>query len=167
MKQTTDHMPVQPTHHQPSHQHSFRCNCSMSSSNKLHSFSHSFWIQLSSPHFPMTPEALLQFQQPQFLFPFYIPGAEFNISPELALHSAFGMPGITGSFLEDLKQQMQQQHQLGQQQQLQLSQQQAQQQASQSQMQQQKAQQQSHKPKAESNHIALSEIQCPEMLKST
>ncbi len=54
---------------------------------------------------------------------------------------------------------MQQQHQLGQQQQLQFSQQQAQQQASQSQMQQQKAQQQSHKPKAESNHIALSEIQ--------
>ncbi|KAJ8279704.1 hypothetical protein COCON_G00067700 [Conger conger] len=78
------------------------------------------------PHFPMTPEALLQFQQPQFLFPFYIPGTEFNLSPELALHSAaFGMPGMTGSFLEDLKQQMQQQHQLGQ---LQLSQQQAQQQ---------------------------------------
>uniref|UniRef100_A0A674ALN8 Zinc finger homeobox 4 n=1 Tax=Salmo trutta TaxID=8032 RepID=A0A674ALN8_SALTR len=68
------------------------------------------------PQFGMTPEALLQFQQPQFLFPFYIPGAEFNLSPELALHSAaaFGMPGLTGSFLEDLKQQMQQQHQLQQ-----------------------------------------------------
>uniref|UniRef100_A0A4W5KHH1 Zinc finger homeobox 4 n=1 Tax=Hucho hucho TaxID=62062 RepID=A0A4W5KHH1_9TELE len=68
------------------------------------------------PQFGMTPESLLQFQQPHFLFPFYIPGAEFNLSPELALHSAaaFGMPGLTGSFLEDLKQQMQQQHQLQQ-----------------------------------------------------
>uniref|UniRef100_A0A8C6WL64 Zinc finger homeobox 4 n=1 Tax=Neogobius melanostomus TaxID=47308 RepID=A0A8C6WL64_9GOBI len=104
------------------------------------------------PHFPMTPEALLQFQQPQFLFPFYIPGAEFNLSPELALQSAaaFGMPGLTGSFLEDLKQQMQQQHQL---QQVQAQQQaQQQQQASQSQKSQQNI-------KSKSESIAVSDVQ--------
>lgn len=83
------------------------------------------------PHFPMTPEALLQFQQPQFLFPFYIPGAEFNLGPDLGLPTSttFGMPGMTGmagSLLEDLKQQIQTQHHVGQTQ-LQLLQQQAQQ----------------------------------------
>ncbi|XP_028924664.1 zinc finger homeobox protein 4 [Ornithorhynchus anatinus] len=34
------------------------------------------------PHFPVTPEALLQFQQPQFLFPFYLPGADFGLGPD-------------------------------------------------------------------------------------
>ncbi|XP_023649003.2 zinc finger homeobox protein 4-like isoform X1 [Paramormyrops kingsleyae] len=94
-----------------------------------------FW-----PHFPVTPEALLQFQQPQFLFPFYIPGTEFSLGPELALHSgALGLPGLPASLLEDLKLQMQQQ--------LQMSQQQA---ASQSQSQQPKVQQQqASKPKPE------------------
>ncbi|XP_056593982.1 zinc finger homeobox protein 4 isoform X1 [Triplophysa dalaica] len=159
MKQTTDHISVQPAHPSAQSQAQLQMQLQHELQQQAAFFQPQFLNPAFFPHFPMTPDALMQFQQPQFLFPFYIPGAEFNISPELALHSAaFGMPGMTGSFLEDLKQQMQQQHQLGQQQQLQLSQQQAQHQASQSQM-QQKAQQLSHRPKTESNHMALSEIQ--------
>ncbi|TSK98492.1 Zinc finger homeobox protein 4 [Bagarius yarrelli] len=159
IKQTPDHVTVQQSHQSTPSPAQLQMQLQHELQQQAAFFQPQFLNPAFFPHFPMTPEALLQFQQPQFLFPFYVPGTEFNLSPELALHSAaFGMPGMTGSFLEDLKQQMQQQHQLGQQQ-LQLSQQQAQQQASQMQQQQQKAQQQSHKPKPEPNHISVSEIQ--------
>uniref|UniRef100_A0AAY4A8J7 Zinc finger homeobox protein 3 n=1 Tax=Denticeps clupeoides TaxID=299321 RepID=A0AAY4A8J7_9TELE len=153
IKQTTDHMPVQPTHQQSQSPAQLQMQLQHELQQQASFFQPQFLNPAFFPHFPMTPEALLQFQQPQFLFPFYIPGTEFNLTPELALHSAaFGMPGMTGSFLEDLKQQMQQ-HQLSQQQ-LQLSQ----QQASQSQLQQQKSQH-SHKPKVEPSSMTIAEIQ--------
>ncbi|XP_041101871.1 zinc finger homeobox protein 4-like [Polyodon spathula] len=160
-KQASDLISTQATHQPPPSPAQLQMQLQHELQQQAAFFQPQFLNPAFLPHFPMTPEALLQFQQPQFLFPFYIPGTEFNLSPELALHSAaFGMPGMTGSLLEDLKQQMQQQHQLGQQQ-LQLLQQQApQQQTSQSQMLHQKQQQQSSKPaKLEQSNIAESEIQ--------
>ncbi|XP_038622462.1 zinc finger homeobox protein 4 [Tachyglossus aculeatus] len=67
------------------------------------------------PHFPVTPEALLQFQQPQFLFPFYLPGADFGLGPDLGPPGASpcALPGPAGSPFEDLKQQLQGQHRGG------------------------------------------------------
>lgn len=61
-------------------------------------------------HFPMTTDALLPLQQQQLLFPFYIPGAEFQLNPEIALgNSALGLAGSsTSSLLEDLKNSAQQ-----------------------------------------------------------
>lgn len=163
---TTEHVSAQPNTHQSAQSSSqLQLQLQHELQQQAAFFQPQFLNPAFFPHFPMTPEALLQFQQPQFLFPFYIPGAEFSINPELALHSAaaFGMPGLTGSFLEDLKQQMQQQHQLQQAQaQQQAQQQQQQNQAShmQAQIQQQKHQQlQNHKSKLESNHVSVSELQ--------
>uniref|UniRef100_A0A1A7W8I8 Zinc finger homeobox 4 n=1 Tax=Iconisemion striatum TaxID=60296 RepID=A0A1A7W8I8_9TELE len=161
---TTDHVSAQTSSHQSAQSSSqLQLQLQHELQQQAAFFQPQFLNPAFFPHFPMTPEALLQFQQPQFLFPFYIPGAEFNINPELALHSAaaFGMPGLTGSFLEDLKQQMQQQHQLQQAQ----AQQQAQQQQNQAshiqpQIQQQKNQQlQNHKSKLEPNPVSVSDIQ--------
>ncbi|KAK7913106.1 hypothetical protein WMY93_013317 [Mugilogobius chulae] len=61
-------------------------------------------------HFPMTTDALLPLQQQQLLFPFYIPGAEFQLNPEISLAtSALGLTGSsTSSLLEDLKNSAQQ-----------------------------------------------------------
>ncbi|XP_055784219.1 zinc finger homeobox protein 4-like isoform X1 [Salvelinus fontinalis] len=161
-KHTTDHVSAQQSHQNAQSQAQLQMQLQHELQQQAAFFQPQFLNPAFYPQFGMTPEALLQFQQPQFLFPFYIPGAEFNLSPELALHSAaaFGMPGLTGSFLEDLKQQMQQQHQLQQAQaQQQLQQQQQQQQASQLQLQQQKKQQlQSHKPKMEPNVVSVSDI---------
>lgn len=66
------------------------------------------------PHFPMTTEALLQLQQqqqqPHLLFPFYIPSAEFQLSPEVSLPVTSGTLTLTGtmgsSLLDDLKVQL-------------------------------------------------------------
>ncbi|XP_018606501.1 zinc finger homeobox protein 4-like isoform X3 [Scleropages formosus] len=114
-----------------------------------------FQHQLINPafwaHFPMTPEALLQFQQSQFLFPFYIPNTEFSFGPEVALHSAtLGIPGKTGPLQQDIKQQLQRQ--------LQMSQQKLQQQETHTQPQQQKTQQPTCKPKVDNNKSVSSEI---------
>lgn len=132
-KQTPEIITAQPTHHLPPRS---PAQIQMQLQHELQQQAAFFQPQFLNPaflpHFPMTPEALLQFQQPQFLFPFYIPGAEFSLGPDLALPSSttFGMPGMTtgmaGSLLEDLKQQIQTQHHVGQTQ-LQLLQQQAQQ----------------------------------------
>lgn len=55
-------------------------------------------------HFPMTTDALLPLQQQQLLFPFYIPGAEFQLNPEISLSNSLGLVGSsTSSLLEDLK----------------------------------------------------------------
>uniref|UniRef100_A0A8C6T0P1 Zinc finger homeobox 3 n=1 Tax=Neogobius melanostomus TaxID=47308 RepID=A0A8C6T0P1_9GOBI len=60
-------------------------------------------------HFPMTTDALLPLQQQQLLFPFYIPGAEFQLNPEISLGaSALGLTGSTSSLLEDIKNSAQQ-----------------------------------------------------------
>ncbi|KAM8876239.1 zinc finger homeobox protein 3 isoform 2-T6 [Synchiropus picturatus] len=85
-------------------------------------------------HFPMTTDALLPLQQQQLLFPFYIPGAEFQLNPEISIaNSALGLGGSsTSSLLEDLKSSAQQAQQSCLQQQLMhhhLQQQQQQQQA--------------------------------------
>lgn len=131
-KQAPELLSAQPTHHPPPRS---PAQIQMQLQHELQQQAAFFQPQFLNPaflpHFPMTPEALLQFQQPQFLFPFYIPGAEFSLGPDLGLPSSatFGMPGMTGmagSLLEDLKQQIQTQHHVGQTQ-LQLLQQQAQQ----------------------------------------
>uniref|UniRef100_A0ACB8EAF9 Zinc finger homeobox protein 3 n=1 Tax=Sphaerodactylus townsendi TaxID=933632 RepID=A0ACB8EAF9_9SAUR len=65
------------------------------------------------PHFPMTTETLLQLQQqqpqPHLLFPFYIPSAEFQLTPEVTLPVTSGTLTLTGagpSLLDDLKVQL-------------------------------------------------------------
>ncbi|TMS09049.1 Zinc finger homeobox protein 4 [Larimichthys crocea] len=85
---TTDHVSAQASSHQ-SAQSSAQMQLQLQHELQQQAafFQPQFLNPAFFPHFPMTPEALLQFQQPQFLFPFYIPGAEFNLSPELALHS--------------------------------------------------------------------------------
>lgn len=71
-------------------------------------------------HFPMPTDALLPLQQQQLLFPFYIPGAEFQLNPEININnSALGLTGSsTSSLLEDLKNSAQQAQQSCLQQQL-------------------------------------------------
>ncbi|XP_061884075.1 zinc finger homeobox protein 3 isoform X1 [Entelurus aequoreus] len=60
-------------------------------------------------HFPMTTDALISLQQQQLLFPFYIPGGEFQLNPEINIsNSALGLTGSTTSLLEDLKNSAQQ-----------------------------------------------------------
>nr|XP_023646473.1 zinc finger homeobox protein 3 isoform X3 [Paramormyrops kingsleyae] len=61
-------------------------------------------------HFPMATEALLPLQHQQLLFPFYIPGAEFQLNHESNLSgTALGMASSsTSSLLEDLKNSAQQ-----------------------------------------------------------
>ncbi|XP_048828787.1 zinc finger homeobox protein 3-like isoform X1 [Brienomyrus brachyistius] len=61
-------------------------------------------------HFPMATEALLPLQQQQLLFPFYIPGAEFQLNPEMNLNSsALSLASASAnSLLEDLKNSAQQ-----------------------------------------------------------
>ncbi|KAJ8272744.1 hypothetical protein GJAV_G00092940 [Gymnothorax javanicus] len=67
-----------------------------------------FW-----PPFPMPPSVLLHFQQPQFLFPFYVPGAEIKLNPDLASQAPIlGLPGMTQTLLEDLRLQQSQLQQL-------------------------------------------------------
>ncbi|KAJ8406901.1 hypothetical protein AAFF_G00291770 [Aldrovandia affinis] len=105
-----------------------------------------FWPPLS-----MSPNVLLQFQQPQFLFPFYLPGAEVKLSPELAQSAFFGLPGMTGSLLEDLTLQQSQFQQLQQQAAINL--------ACDSEVQMQKEQEQTNKPEVEQNDTAISDIQ--------
>ncbi|ELK27508.1 Zinc finger homeobox protein 4 [Myotis davidii] len=129
-KQTPELLSAQPPHHPPQSPAQIQMQLQHELQQQAAFFQPQFLNPAFLPHFPMTPEALLQFQQPQFLFPFYIPGTEFGLGPELGLpgSAAFGMPGMTamaGSLLEDLKQQIQTQHHVGQTQ-LQLLQQQAQ-----------------------------------------
>ncbi|XP_066876342.1 zinc finger homeobox protein 3 isoform X2 [Kogia breviceps] len=73
------------------------------------------------PHFPMATETLLQLQQQQhLLFPFYIPSAEFQLSPEVSLPVTSGTLTLTGAgpgLLEELKAQVQVPQQVPQQQQ--------------------------------------------------
>ncbi|CDQ93831.1 unnamed protein product [Oncorhynchus mykiss] len=98
-KHTTDHVSAQQSHQNAQSQAQLQMQLQHELQQQAAFFQPQFLNPAFYPQFGMTPEALLQFQQPQFLFPFYIPGAEFNLSPELALHSAtaFGMPGLTGS----------------------------------------------------------------------
>lgn len=75
------------------------------------------------PHFPMAPEALLQQQQQQLFFPFYLPSAELQLNTEMSLPMANGTLMLAGSgpgLLEDVKAQLP--HPQMQQQQLPLSQ---------------------------------------------
>ncbi|XP_023376933.1 zinc finger homeobox protein 4 isoform X6 [Pteropus vampyrus] len=130
-KQSPDLLPAQPAHHAPQSPAQIQMQLQHELQQQAAFFQPQFLNPAFLPHFPMTPEALLQFQQPQFLFPFYIPGTEFSLGPDLGLpgSAAFGMPGMAGmagSLLEDLKQQIQTQHHVGQTQ-LQILQQQAQQ----------------------------------------
>lgn len=100
-------------------------------------------------HFPMTTDALLPLQQQQLLFPFYIPGAEFQLNPDINIsNSVLGLAGSAASALqEDLKNSAQQSclqqqlmhHHLQQQHQQQQHQQQQQQQQAHSQVQGQMA----------------------------
>ncbi|KAG7455432.1 hypothetical protein MATL_G00256680, partial [Megalops atlanticus] len=108
-----------------------------------------FW-----PPVLMSPK-ILQLQQPQLLFPFYVPGTKVNFSPELVSHSAaFGLPGMTGSLLEDLR---------VQQNQLQLLQQQAQEKpASHTEVKLQNEQQQASKPEVAQTDTVASDIQMSE-----
>ncbi len=110
-------MPVQPTNHQPSHQHSFRCNCSMSSA-AADSFSHVL-IQLSSHTFPMTHRGPTAIPAATVPLPFYIPGADLTsaLSLHCILHLDAWYNGIIPGRSEAAS--ASQQHQLGQQQQLQ------------------------------------------------
>ncbi|EHB13072.1 Zinc finger homeobox protein 4 [Heterocephalus glaber] len=145
-KPTPELISAQPTHHPPQSPAQIQMQLQHELQQQAAFFQPQFLNPAFLPHFPMTPEALLQFQQPQFLFPFYIPGTEFSLGPDLGLpgSATFGMPGMTGmagSLLEDLKQQIQTQHHIGQTQ-LQILQQQAQYQATQPQLQPQKQQQQ-------------------------
>ncbi|XP_007570507.1 zinc finger homeobox protein 3 isoform X2 [Poecilia formosa] len=98
-------------------------------------------------HFPVTTDALLPLQQQQLLFPFYIPGAEFQLNPDINIsNSVLGLAGSAASSLqEDLKNSAQQAQQSCLQQQLMhhhLQQQHQQQQHQQQQHQQQQQQQQ-------------------------
>ncbi len=78
--------------------------------------------QLFNPllqHFPMTTDALLPLQQQQLLFPFYIPGAEFQLNPEMNLSSSsLNFSGSAASLLEEHKNSVQQAQQSCLQQQL-------------------------------------------------
>uniref|UniRef100_A0A3B3UQJ4 Zinc finger homeobox protein 3 n=1 Tax=Poecilia latipinna TaxID=48699 RepID=A0A3B3UQJ4_9TELE len=71
-------------------------------------------------HFPVTTDALLPLQQQQLLFPFYIPGAEFQLNPDINIsNSVLGLAGSAASTLqEDLKNSAQQAQQSCLQQQL-------------------------------------------------
>ncbi|XP_057203465.1 zinc finger homeobox protein 3 isoform X2 [Triplophysa rosa] len=60
-------------------------------------------------HFPMTTDALLPLQQQQLLFPFYIPGAEFQLNPEMNLNSSsLNLSASAASLLEEQKNSAQQ-----------------------------------------------------------
>ncbi|XP_051510355.1 zinc finger homeobox protein 3-like isoform X2 [Myxocyprinus asiaticus] len=79
--------------------------------------------QLFNPllqHFPMTTDALLPLQQQQLLFPFYIPGAEFQPNPEMNMSSSsLNLSGsAAASLLEEQKNSAQQAQQSCLQQQL-------------------------------------------------
>ncbi|KAK1332096.1 hypothetical protein QTO34_007782 [Cnephaeus nilssonii] len=112
-KQAPDLLSAQPPHPPPQSPAQIQMQLQQELQQQAAFFQPQFLNPAFLPHFPMTPEALL------------------HLGPELGLpgSAAFGMPGMTGmagSLLEDLKQQIQTQHHVGQTQ-LQLLQQQAQQ----------------------------------------
>ncbi|PIN98006.1 hypothetical protein AB205_0205800, partial [Aquarana catesbeiana] len=165
-KQAHEVIPTQHSHHPPQSPAQLQMQLQHELQQQAAYFQPQFLNPAFLPHFPMTPEALVQFQQPQFLFPFYIPGTEFSLNPDLGLpaSAAFGMPGMAGSLLEDLKLQIQTQHQVGQTQ-LQMLQQQAQQQAqqyqaTQSQHQPQKQHHSNRIMKQEQSNVSVSSTEC-------
>ncbi|XP_064202197.1 zinc finger homeobox protein 4-like [Anguilla rostrata] len=114
-----------------------------------------FQSQFLSPAFwpplPMSPSVLLHFQQPQFLFPFYVPGAEVKLNPELASQSpVLGLPGMTQTLLEDLRLQQSQFQQLQRQA--------TKKPASDSEVPPQKEREQAKEPEVERNDTAASDV---------
>ncbi|KAJ8336718.1 hypothetical protein SKAU_G00379380 [Synaphobranchus kaupii] len=109
-----------------------------------------FW-----PSLPMSPSVLLHFQQPQFLFPFYMPGAEVKLNPELVSQSpVLGLPGMTQTLLEDLRLQQSQFQQLQQEATKKLS--------CDSEVQLQKELEQTNEPEVERNDTVATDVQMSE-----